>query len=152
MEEYVPKWLWKQTIYPVEEHKMSIRSQVTSFGKQLMSFGYHIDSGRAFQMILRNRNRRLLVFCEASLINGPRPPRCVQRLLSHNVYLSCFIQSAFAKNLPELVDTVSFLLCYFLSHSNINLHGLRADWEDLKNAGNSNSVHSVRSIQINQRD
>lgn len=88
MGEHASKWLVKQTTYPLPEQKVSTRNPASSIVKHLITFGHQMDSGRAFQAILRNCNPRLFAFCEALSINRLRPPLCGQKLSTHNVSLS----------------------------------------------------------------
>lgn len=54
---------------PSPKQKTNMGNLASSIAKHFMTFGHQTDSGPAFQVILRNPNRKLLAFCETLLIN-----------------------------------------------------------------------------------
>lgn len=86
--EHVPKWLGKQiTQLPSHNRKRAWKSWPRKSRNSLRSSIIKMTPGQAFQVILRNGDSWLLVFCEVLSINRLRPPLNERKLLTHNVCL-----------------------------------------------------------------
>lgn len=116
--EHVPKWSVKQLTNSSPERKVSARNPVSSIEEHLMAFGHQNDTDQAFQVILRNRNPRLLAFCEALSISRLRPPLYGKTVDSPRVPAIALINPLFPN--VSLICLFCFSLCCSSWRFNLN--------------------------------
>ena len=85
--EHVPKWLLNSRSQCSQTTETKPKNPTSSIARHLMMTGHQVDLTQAFKVMLRNRNPKLLAFCEAVLIAKHRPPICAQKQLTHTVCL-----------------------------------------------------------------
>ncbi|KAA3672759.1 uncharacterized protein DEA37_0006419 [Paragonimus westermani] len=87
MAEHTPRWLIRAMTQRTLATERLRRNPTSSITKHIMETGHVVDPANSFQVLLRNKNPKLLAFSEAMLINTHRPALCVHKLLTHAVCL-----------------------------------------------------------------